>query len=510
MGQKKRQEILQDFLYHYAVTLIVFSVATAINYLIVMLYGKDINVSGIYMLAVILISLLTGSYFWGMLGAIGSVVGTNFCFTYPYFAIDFSLSGYPLTFLIMAIVAICSCAVAVNMRKQRDQANRREQIVYTLNEMDGKLVPMESKGQIVSLLLDYLYVHLERPVFYLEYKGDELVCIGNRGEMQDHMTALHYETVQLSFVEKRIAGRGVDEENSEGFLSIPMLWQERIFGAVCIWLGAGILSAEKRSYAQGLVNHFAIAFARQELSEQQQEILMEKQAEQTRGYLLRAISHDLRTPLTGILGASGALLENGPQMPADLAQRLLQDIHEEAQWLLRMIENVLSVTKIGNYNPELKKTLEPVEEVIADSVARCKKYFPDLMIEIHLPEELIMLPMDPILIRQVVTNLIDNAYRHGNSKEKIELTVCMEQGYVAFSVRDYGPGLSLEEQKHLFHGYNGKQKRNGGDAGRGLGLGTSICKTIVEAHNGQIFAETPPGKGLRVVFRLPIEEKSDL
>lgn len=124
------------------------------------MYHKTINVSGIYLLAVILTSLLTGSYFWGMLSALGGVVGTNFCFTYPYFAIDFSLSGYPLTFFIMALVAIGTCALTVNMRKQRDAAHRREKMANILNEMDQRLLQIDEKKQIVALLLEYLHIQL--------------------------------------------------------------------------------------------------------------------------------------------------------------------------------------------------------------------------------------------------------------------------------------------------------------------------------------------------------------
>lgn len=505
MAKKSRTEKVQAFFYHYAITVILLLSATVINYLIVFMYDRTINVSGIYLLAVILISLLSGSYFWGMLSALCSVVGTNFCFTYPFFAIDFSLSGYPLTFAIMAFVSAGTCAVTVNVRKQRDQAHRREQMAYILNEMDQNLLQIETKEQIVALLLEYLHTQLERPVLYLELKDKNLVCLGHVEAAPEKIAPIHYEIVRSSLEQKKIVGRGVDEENAEGFLSIPVVWQQRTFGAACIMLGDEILPAEMRHYAQGLVNHFAIAFERQELSEAQQQILMEKQAEQTRGYLLRAISHDLRTPLTGILGASGSILENGERMQPDLQQRLLQDIHEEARWLLRMIENVLSVTKIGNYNPELKKTLEPVEEVLADSVARCKKYFPDLKIEIQMPDDFIMLPMDPVLIRQVVINLIDNAYRHGNSKEKIELHVKLYETYLEISVQDYGKGVPEEALADLFHGLEHRQQQDG-DVSRGLGLGTSICKTIVEAHEGEIFAENVAGKGLKVTFRLPMEE----
>ena len=494
---------LREFFLHGLITVVLVLIATVINYNIVLLYDKTINVSGVYLLAIITVSLLTGSYFWGTFSALCSVVGTNFCFTYPYFAIDFSLTGYPLTFLIMAAVAVVTCALTVNVRKQRDEAHRREQMAQLLNEIDRKLLQMDAKAQIATLLLNSLYTQLERPIFYLEKQEERLVCLGQRGEAA--LPAICYETVQQSLEQKKIMHSEISAVQEAVCLSIPVMWQQRTFGAVCILLGTETSAKEVREYAQGLVNHFAIAFDRQALSETQQRILVEKQAEQTRGYLLRAISHDLRTPLTSILGASGAILENADRMQEDIKQRLMQDIHEEARWLLRMIENVLSVTKIGNYNPELNKTLEPVEEVIADSVARSKKYFPDLKIEIHLPDELIMLPMDPILIRQVVTNLIDNAYRHGNSQEKIELNVHTAEDYVEFSVQDYGQGLPPEDLKQIFCGFGGRKQKDG-DTSRGLGLGMSICKTIVEAHNGQIFAENVIGKGLKVTFRLPMEE----
>lgn len=505
MSAKDINMNFRQFFLHGLITVVLILIATVINYNIVLLYDKTINVSGVYLLAIITVSLLTGSYFWGTFSALCSVVGTNFCFTYPYFAIDFSLTGYPLTFLIMAAVAVVTCALTVNMRKQRDEAHRREQMAQLLNEMDRKLLQMDTKEQIVTLLLDSLYTQLERPIFYLERQGECLVCLGRRGEAEATLPEICDKTVQQSLEQKKNIHSEISGGQKEVCLSIPVMWQQRIFGAACILLREEVPTKEVREYAQGLVNHFAIAFDRQALSETQQRILVEKQAEQTRGYLLRAISHDLRTPLTSILGASGAILENADRMQEDIKRRLMQDIHEEARWLLRMIENVLSVTKIGNYNPELDKTLEPVEEVIADSVARSKKYFPDLKIEIHLPDELIMLPMDPILIRQVVTNLVDNAYRHGNSQEKIELNVHTAEDYAEFSVQDYGQGLPPEDLKQIFCGFGGRKQKDG-DTSRGLGLGMSICKTIIEAHNGQIFAENVAGKGLKVTFRLPMEE----
>lgn len=517
MSPKDFMAELQAFFFHGAVSITLLLAATVANYSMISLYDKSVNVSGVYLLTIMIISMLTGSYFWGIFSAACSVVGTNFCFTYPFFAIDFSITGYPLTFLIMTLVASGTCALTVYMRKQRDQANAREQMAVLINVTDRQLLQAETHDEVVAILVEYLHMVLEKPVYYIQAPDGILQCMQHLGGTQGALPERYHPAVWRAMEQKRMISMELysekppvredwHKEPEEVVLCAPVVWQERVFGVACVLLGAEGISKETWEYIQGAVNHFAIAFDRQELSEKHQTILIEKQKEETRGYLLRAISHDLRTPLTGILGASGAIMENESRMQSDLKQRLMRDIHEEAQWLLRMIENVLSVTKIGNYNPQLKKTVEPVEEVIADSVARCKKYFPDLKIEIRMPDEFIMLPMDAVLIRQVVTNLIDNAYRHGNSKEKIELEVAIKEPYLEISVQDYGDGLSFEDAEKLFTRSSRDLPRSG-DIGRGgLGLGTAICRTVVEAHEGKIFAQPVEGKGLKVTFLLPMEE----
>ena len=516
LKRKKQKFNLVEFINQIVITVVVLAIATAMNYIVVSLYEKTTNVSGVFLLSIIIVSTLTGSYFWGILSSVYSVVATNFFFMYPYFAFEFSLAGYPLTFLVMSTTSILTCALTVNMHNQRDRAKRREKMAYLMNEMDRKLLRADTKEEIIVLLMEHLHIQTERPVLYLERPGEEFIFLEELEITEESFEILERQIIEEKYLpeyyrnacraleEKRIINDDLDPVKGDGVLCMPVMWQNKVFGAASIILGEDALNDEIEEYAQAIINHFAIAFDHQELREVQQQILMEKQEEQLRGSLLRSISHDLRTPLTGILGASGSILENGDRMQLELRQKLLQDINEEAHWLLRMIENVLSVTKIGNHNTKLKKMLEPLEEVIADSVARCKKYYPDLKIEIHQPDDLIMIPMDPVLIRQVLTNLIDNAHRHGKSSEKIELSVIQRQGYVAVSVQDYGPGMSQEDLQHVFRGL-GRRKQQEGDGSRGLGLGVSICKTIVEAHDGQLLAESAAGKGLKVTVCLPVE-----
>ena len=517
--KKKPKFNIVEFINQMVVTAVVISIATAVNCVVVFTYQSTTNVSGVFLLAVIIVSILTGQYFWGILSAFYCVVATNFFFMYPFFVFTLSLEGYWLTFMIMAATSVITCAMTVNLHNQRDMAKRKEKMAYLMNEMDRKLLRADTKEEIIELLMEHLHIQTERPILYLEHADDEFLVldepeISEEGfdlpelsvKIKDVYMPEYYRNTRRALAERRIIKDDLDPVKGDGVLCMPILWQDKVFGAACIVLGEDALTDEIEEYAQAIINHFAIAFDHQALREIQQQILMEKQEEQLRGSLLRSISHDLRTPLTSILGASGSLMENEARMQPELRRKLLKDINEEAHWLLRMIENVLSVTKIGNHNTKLKKMLEPVEEVVADSIARCKKYYPDLKIDIQQPDDLIMVPMDPVLIRQVITNLIDNAHRHGKSNQKIELSVMLLEEWLEVSVQDYGPGMSAEDLQHVFRGL-GRRKQREQDSNRGLGLGVSISKTIVEAHDGQLMAENVPGKGLKVTFRLPVGEE---
>lgn len=517
--KKKMRFDIVEFLNQMVITLVVISIATAVNCVVVFTYQSTTNVSGVFLLSVIIVSILTGQYFWGIFSAFYGVVATNFFFMYPFFVFTLSLDGYWLTFMIMATTSAITCAMTVNLHKQREVAKRKEKMAYLMNEMDRKLLRADAKEEIIELLMEHLHIQTERPILYLERADGEFLILdesdiseetfempGQRFKVEEKYMAEYYRNARRALAEKRIISDDLDPVRGDGVLCMPILWQDKVFGVACIILGEDALNNEIEEYAQSIINHFAIAFDHQALRVIQQQILMEKQEEQLRGSLLRSISHDLRTPLTSILGASGSIIENEERMQPELRRKLLQDINEEAHWLLRMIENVLSVTKIGNHNTKLKKMLEPVEEVVADSVARCKKYYPELKIKIDQPDDLIMIPMDPVLIRQVLTNLIDNAHRHGKSNQTMELSVVLQDDYVEFSVQDYGLGMAAEDLQHVFRGL-GRRKQQEKDSNRGLGLGVSICKTIVEAHEGQLMAENVPDKGLKVTFRLPVGEE---
>lgn len=241
-----------------------------------------------------------------------------------------------------------------------------------------------------------------------------------------------------------------------------------------------------------------------QISTEREHMLMEAEKEKMRANLLRAISHDLRTPLTGIIGASTSYLEQGGQMDDARKSQLVKNISEDAQWLLHMVENLLSVTRINNQTASVKTTLEPLEEVVSSALQQFRKRMPSAKVQVQIPEEFIMIPMDATLIEQVLINLLENAARHSGSTEPSCLSVNTDSAYVWFHIRDYGSGINPAMLDTLFDGYT-YEPNSSSDSHKGMGIGLSICKTIVNAHHGQIFARNRED-GAEFIFSLPLGE----
>ena len=237
-----------------------------------------------------------------------------------------------------------------------------------------------------------------------------------------------------------------------------------------------------------------------QLERERDKIKMEAEQETARGILIRAVSHDLRTPLTAILGASSALLDNWNQLEEAHQKKLVKDIQTDSQWLIRMVENLLSVTRIQDGVTTLKKKPEVVEELVADAVQKMKQRFRDVTISLSLPDQFLMVPMDSLLIEQVLINLMENIVRHSGNPDKIGLTVRAEEGKAIFEVEDWGKGIP--ENNLLF-----ESASLSGDAVRDPGLGLRVCTTIIKAHGGQLSARNKPDCGAVVSFILPVEEE---
>ena len=229
-------------------------------------------------------------------------------------------------------------------------------------------------------------------------------------------------------------------------------------------------------------------------------IQLESERAAIRESILRAVSHDLRTPLTAISGTVSVLLESPEVSEKNLS--MLSDIKQDADSLIVMVENLLSVTRVQDGTMPLKKREDLLEEVAGDALLTVRRRFPDCKVELELPEDILYLPMDSLLVRQVMVNLLENAIRHSGDTEHIRMRLYRQDDQAVVEVRDQGRGLSPEVLQAV---RTGESMPLTGDATRGMGIGLSVCQSIIKAHGGFFTAENDPSGGAVFCFGLPTE-----
>jgi len=240
----------------------------------------------------------------------------------------------------------------------------------------------------------------------------------------------------------------------------------------------------------------------------QEYLRAEGEKERMRANLLRAISHDLRTPLTTIYGVSSALLDNQRDFSKEQTEKMLYGIKEDSEWLIRMVENLLSVTRLDGGHMDIIKKPTVLDELIDSVLVKFSNRYPEQEVSVDIPETFLTVPMDAILIEQVIVNMLENAVHHARGMTELSLRVSLKGKKVLFEVEDNGCGIEKEQLKSVFSGYftaektpsDGRQKNN-------IGIGLSVCATIIKAHGGEIGVESTVGKGSRFYFSLNPEEE---
>ncbi len=235
----------------------------------------------------------------------------------------------------------------------------------------------------------------------------------------------------------------------------------------------------------------------------------ESEREKMRANLLRAISHDIRTPLTTIYGSSSVILESYNNLDNEKKLVMIKGIKEESEWLIRMVENLLSITRMDSGNVKLIKTPTVIEELIDSVIRKFKKRYPDSALELNIPQDMLIVPMDALLIEQVLVNLLDNAVEHADGMTRVALTVKDVEDHALFEVLDDGQGIAKDKLDGIFTGRLFSSTDSSSDfGGKNAGIGLSVCAAIVKAHGSVIKAENIPGGGARFSFTLPLKEEN--
>lgn len=469
---------LKDF----TLTCITLILATVIAQFLTLFTDNLVNPSIIYILFIIIISRFTTGYIWGMVASVFSMFAINFLFTFPLFKFDFTLYGYPLTFICLLLISLFTSTITAHAKEQTRLANEREMMMMELNDFNRSLLISKDSDQTIDILLAYIYTRFQADCFiYFNYEN----------RLKKECTYEH-----MSFDDKYLL-RNINHVINENsiFKDAPYTYfpidKYGVLGIKSIDIDISI------SYINLILQQASLNLEKQLLLDNHYQLSIETEKEKMRANLLRAISHDLRTPLTNMIGASATYIEAKAHLDENQRDHLVESIHEDSNWLLHMVENLLSVTRISQEEAKVKKSEEAIEEIVSESITRIKKRYPDSLIKVSVPDEYLLVPMDATLIEQVIINLTENAIKYSKSKEPIELLVTKDDQYVQFNIIDYGVGFDTEDMDSIFDSYRSN------DISKGMGIGLSICKTIILAHDGVIKA-TKNKQGTTFTFSLPI------
>lgn len=495
-------------------TIIIMSLSIIISLIFRQIGFHESNIIIVFILGVLFVSRNTDGYVYGILAAIFGVLSFNFFFTMPYYSFLVYRTDYPVTFIIMLLAAIITSTLTSRVKSQAKISLIRENRMQILYKINKSLLTARNKKQVVEFCGDNLVDMFDRPIM--------IAILDNQNKLQkpseymingDDSRNVFKSDIEREAIEKCfIAGKSVGAEAEIPINSIghyhPIKGQNKILGIIgIVCLEGNTLSKNERILLESVSTQIALAIEREDLYEKKRQINLETETERLRGNLLRSISHDLRTPLTGMLGSVSTITDNYDKLDDDTKKELLTIIYEDTSWLIHSVENILSMTRIDEGKLEIKKDVEVLEEIIAESISRVKRFSGNHNIVIHLPESMVILFVDGLLIEQVLINLIDNAIKYTQDDSIIEIKVTEGEGNVIFEVSDNGKGIPEEDIRAIFDRFYTKTKGECLER-RGIGLGLAICKSIIEAHGGNIEALNNSSGGATFKFCLP-EIRSD-
>lgn len=472
--------------------------ATIVTELMQYIHIGDQNLMLIYIFFILLVARTTSGYFWSSLASILSVLSFNWFFVEPLYSLTVYKQGYPITLLIMCLVAILISNLMVRLKKQAENSMEKEHQMELLYELNKQYVLADNRNQILDISATYLSRLLEREVilFDSQAKVESVHCISGKPSILSTKdeAAVAFWTAK----NQKEAGNGTDTLiGAKGFY-LPIIASGRTLAVLGIERNAGLdLENNQLNYLKLVLTQLAVILEQTELKNEKERVEMENEREKIRSNLLRAVSHDLRTPLTVISGIAETL-GNGADLKETTRQKLLKDIQDESQWLIRMVENLLSITRINMDTMKVNKTAEPIEEIIEAVYQHLKKVYPEGQVEISLPSEVTFIQADPILIEQALFNIVENAFRHGEEKQPVKLTVYQKNDQTVFEIENDGE-IPLKQFEKIQTNLSSTSEVPV-DSKNGLGIGLSIVKTIIHAHNGKMEMMVGEGKTLVRIY----------
>lgn len=440
----------------------ILALASGLAFLFSKVGFSKANIIAIYLLAVLLTAMVTSTRSSYVLSAVGSVLVFNFFFTYPQFSLRVYADGAPLTFLIMLIASLTVGTMTDRMKGQTKQSTQAAYRTNLLLETNQLLQKAQTDEEVLSACRTQVSKLLGRKASVLP---------------------------------------GVVASTNKDTQRYPIKVQDRIYGTVIIE-GAEPLEAFENSVLLSILGECALTLENSRNAKEKEAAKLQAENEKLRANLLRSISHDLRTPLTSISGNAGMLLSDLEKLDSDTIRQMCGDIYDDSAWLTNLVENLLAVTKIEEGRMHLQKQPHLVEEIVTEALQHISRKQTEHTITVHHENELLLARCDARLIIQVIINLVDNAIKYTPAGSHITITTKQNEQQTEISVADNGAGIPDSEKEKVFQMfYSGSNPI--ADCRRSLGLGLSLCKSIIIAHGGEIVVTDNVPAGTIFTFTIP-------
>jgi len=464
--KKARKRVdLRTTLRDWGISVGILTLASGLAFLFSKVGFSEANIIAIYLLAVLLTAMVTSTRSSYVLSAIGSVLVFNFFFTYPQLSLRVYADGAPLTFLIMMIASLTVGTMTDRMKGQTKQSTQAAYRTNLLLETNQLLQKAQTDEEVLQACRTQVSKLLGRTASVLP---------------------------------------GVVASTNKDTQRYPIKVQDRIYGTVIIE-GAEPLEAFENSVLLSILGECALTLENSQNAKEKEAAKLQAENEKLRANLLRSISHDLRTPLTSISGNAGMLLSDLEKLDTETVRQMCGDIYDDSAWLTNLVENLLAVTKIEEGRMRLQKQPHLVEEIVTEALQHISRKQTEHTVTVHHENELLLARCDARLIIQVIINLVDNAIKYTPAGSHITITTKQNEQHTEISVADNGAGISDSEKEKVFQMfYSGSNPI--ADCRRSLGLGLSLCKSIITAHGGEIAVTDNAPAGTIFTFTIPSGE----
>ena len=497
-------------LFDLAKSAFVLVLATLVGMVFYHLGFTEANIITLYLLGVMLISVWTKSSVCSLIASVAGVLTFNFFFIAPRFSLHAYDSGYPVTFLVMFVASLLTGSLA---SKLKSLAKRSAEVAWRtklLFETSQKLQKAPTQKEIISITANQLLKIFRRDIIAYLAQNDvlgepELFLTEDCREPSLYVSAKEREAARWVLLNNKRAGAGTQTLSDSRCTYLSVRTGNTVYGVVGIAASDRPLDSFESSLLLSVLGECALALENQRNLEEKEAAAVLAKNEQLRANLLRSISHDLRTPLTSISGNASNLLSNGDLFDAKTKKQMYTDIYDDAMWLINLVENLLSVSRLEGGRMNLHISTELVDEVVAEALRHINRKSAEYHLHVQSSEEYLLAKIDAKLIVQVLINIVDNAIKYTPPGSEIDISWKRDNDFIFISVADNGPGIPEQAKPHIFDMFYTVASRIA-DSRRSMGLGLALCKSIVNAHGGEIWVTDHLPHGSIFTFSVPVGE----